>query len=281
MEPVNLLKPPFPRPSSRPPMAPGTAPAPAKKFSFGTIEPAKAMRVGLFGPGGIGKTCAACRAPGPVAIFDFDGSLPVLKPALGGLDIRPIEGVVNWSDLRDALHDKTLWNGIRSIVIDSATRAEQFAIAHTLANVKTEKNQSVTSIEGFGFGKGYRHVFETFLPLLADLDQHVRDGRNVILIMHECTATVPNPDGEDFLRWEPRLQAQNNGNIRLAVKEWLDHLLCIRFDIAVNDSGKASGTGSRTIYPVESPVHMAKSRSLKDPIEYVEGSAELWNQLFR
>ncbi len=120
-------------------MAPATAPAAAKKFSFGIIEPAKAMRVGLFGPGGIGKTCAACRVLGPVAIFDFDGSLPVLKPALGGLDIRPIEGVVSWSDLRDALHDKPLWNGIRSIAIDSATRAEQFAIAHTLANVKTEK----------------------------------------------------------------------------------------------------------------------------------------------
>ena len=69
--------------------------------------------------------------------------------------------------------------------------------------------------------------------------------------------------------------------MRLTVKEWLDHLLCIRFDIAVNANGKASGNGSRTIYPVESPVHMAKSRSLKDPIEYVEGSAELWNQLFR
>ncbi len=279
MEPVNLLKPPLPRSSSRPP--PATAPAAAKKFSFGTIEPAKAMRIGLFGPGGIGKTCEACRAPEPVAIFDFDGSLPVLKPSLGDLDIRLVEGVSSWSDFRDALHDKPMWKDIRSIVIDSATRAEQLAIAHTLANVKNEKNQAVTSIESYGYGKGFRHVFETFLPLLADLDQHVRDGRNVILSMHECTANVPNPDGEDFLRWEPRLQAQNNGNILLAVKEWLDHLLCIRFDIAVNESGKATGNGSRTIYPIESAVHMAKSRSLKDPIVYTEGSTELWNQLFR
>jgi hypothetical protein len=241
---------------------------------------ALAMRIGIVGPGGVGKTTLVCRAPGPVGIFDFDNSLSVLKPRLTGLDVRPVEGVESWSDLREALHDKALWQGIRTIVIDSATRAEQLAIAHTLANVKNDKNQPVTSVEGYGFGKGYRHVFETFLPLLADLDQHVREGRNVALIMHECTATVPNPDGEDYLRWEPRLQAQNNGNIRLAVKEWLDHLLCIRFDIAVNASGKASGNGSRTIYPVESAVHMAKSRSLKDPIEYQEGSAELWNQLF-
>lgn len=279
MEPINILKPPLPKPTARPPSAP--PPLPAKKFSFGTLDAAKALRVGIYGPGGIGKTSAACRAPGPVAIFDFDGSLPVLKPTLNGLDVRPVDGVETWSDLRDALHDKALWNGIRTIVIDSLTRAEQLAIAHTLANVKNDKNQSVTSVEAYGFGKGYRHVFETFLPLLADLDRHVRDGRNVVLILHECTATVPNPDGEDYLRWEPRLQAQNNGNIRLACKEWLDHLLCIRFDVAVNADGKASGNGSRTIYPVETPVNMAKSRSLRDPIEYRDGSAELWNQLFR
>lgn len=278
MEPVNLLKPPLPKSPSRPPMS---APPAGKKFSFGTVEPAKAMRVGIFGPGGIGKTSEACRAPGPIAIFDFDGSLPVLKPTLAGLDVRPVDGVETWQDLRDALHEKSLWAGIRTIVIDSVTRAEQLAIAHTVATVKTDKNVPVTSVEAYGFGKGYRHVFETFLPLLADLDRHVRDGRNVVMIMHECTATVPNPDGEDYLRWEPRMQAQNNGNIRLAVKEWLDHLLCIRFDLSVNADGKASGNGSRTIYPVESAVHMAKSRSLKDPIEYQEGSTELWNQLFR
>lgn len=280
MEPVNLLKPPPSKPAPKPPMA--SAPSgPPKKFAFGSIDVAKGQRIGLFGPGGIGKTSEACRAPGPIAVFDFDNSLPVLKKTLGGLDVRPVDGVECWHDLRDALHDKSLWSSIRTIVIDSVTRAEQLAIAHTVATVKTDKNQPVTSVEAYGFGKGYRHVFETFLPLLADLDRHVRDGRNVVLIMHECTATVPNPDGEDYLRWEPRLQAQNNGNIRLAVKEWLDHLLCIRFDLSVNADGKASGNGSRTIYPVESAVHMAKSRSLRDPIEYAEGSNELWNQLFR
>ena len=274
------------RPTS-PVSNPPTQSAPARRYAFGQIEPAKALRVGLFGPGGIGKTSLACRAPGPVAVFDFDHSLPVLKPTLAGLDVRPVEGVESWSDLREALHDKSLWQGIRTIVIDSVTRAEQLAIAYTLANVKNEKNNNVTSIEAYGFGKGYRHVFETFLALLGDLDQHVREGRNAVLIMHECTATVPNPDGEDYLRWEPRLQGQNNGNIRLACKEWLDHLLCIRFDLNVTTedkaskkAGKASGNGTRTIYPVESPVHMAKTRSLTDTVEFTEGSDELWRRLF-
>ena len=293
MEPVNLLKPPVQRSAPRPPArapvrplapppgasAPPAAPNP-RRFAFGEIRPAMAQRIGMYGPGGVGKTSQACRAPGPVAIFDFDDSLPVLRPSLGTLDIRPIQDVHTWLDLREALHDPALWEGIRTIVIDSLTRAEQLVIAHTLATVKNDKNQPVTSIEGYGFGKGYRHVFETVLPLLADLDAHIRAGRNVVLIMHECTATVPNPEGEDYIRWEPRLQGQNNGNIRLATKEWLDHLLCIRFDLSVNADGKASGGETRTIYPVESAVHMAKSRSLKEPFEFTEGSDELWKRLY-
>ena len=35
---------------------------------------------------------------------------------------------------------------------------------------------------------------------LADLDRHCRAGRHVVLICHDCTSTVPNPAGEDWLR---------------------------------------------------------------------------------
>jgi hypothetical protein len=286
MEPVSLLKPhpAAPRLQTKAPAPPPPSVAP-KRYSFGEIKPASALRVGIYGPGGIGKTSAACRAPRPVAVFDFDDSLSVLKPSLQGLDLRIVNDVASWTDLRAALHDTAMWEGIRTIVIDSVTRAEQLAIAYTLATVKNDKNMPVTSIEGYGFGKGYRHVFETFLPLLADLDAHVKAGRNVVMIMHECISTVPNPEGDDFARWEPRLQNANSGNIRLATKEWLDHLLCVRFDLVVQKSergkAKASGGETRTIYPVESAVHMAKSRSLKESFEYVDGSDELWKRLFQ
>lgn len=279
--------PPTKRPTAPAPMqqpAPQAAVRTARKFAFGEIAASTAQRIGIYGPGGIGKTSLACRAPGPVALFDFDSSLPVLKPTLGGLDIKVVEDVHTWQDLREALHAKDMWGSIRTIVIDSLTRAEQLGIAHTVQNVRHEKGGTVTSIEGYGFGKGYKHVYETMLALLGDLDQHVRDGRNVILIAHDCTANVPNPEGEDYIRWEPRLQANSNGNFRLAVKEWLDHLLCVRFDVAVKedskDRGKASGSGTRTIYPVEQAVHMAKSRSLREPLIYEDGNTEVWQKLF-
>lgn len=202
------------------------------------------------------------------------------------LDVNRIgsaEGLVTWDDLRDALHSDQLWQGYGAVVIDSLTKSEELASAWTIANVKTEKGELVQSIEGYGFGKGLTHVFETFMQLLSDLDAHIRAGRHVICIAHECTANVPNPTGEDFLRYEPRLQSPASGknSIRLRVKEWADNLIYLGYDKSVNKDGKAIGSGSRCLYPTERPTWMAKSRTLCDEIVYEKGSAALWQQLLK
>ena len=142
----------------------------------------------------------------------------------------------------------------------------------------------IRRIEDYGFGKGWQHNFETFLTLLGDLDRHVRAGRHVVLICHDCTATVPNPKGEDWLRYEPRLQNPSSGkaSIRLRVREWLDHLLYVGYDVTCEkrDNGKGSGSGTRTIYPQELPFCMAKSRSLAEQVELTQFETTLWNKLF-
>lgn len=263
--------------TARPPYGP-----PVRRVAFGAIEP-QGHRVGLFGPGGIGKTTLAATAPGPVGFIDLDDSLPILRPSLGELDIRRVSGIAGWQDMRDALHSDG-WEDVRTIVIDSATKAEELSLEWTIRNVKHEKDGVVIRrIEDYGFGKGYQHNYETFLTLLSDLDQHVRAGRNVVLICHDCTATVPNPKGEDYIRWEPRLQNPSSGkaSIRLRVREWLDHLLYVGYDVecAKHHNGKAQGHGSRTIYPTEMPWCMAKSRTLADPVELVQFDTTLWNKL--
>ena len=109
-----------------------------------------------------------------------------------------------------------------------------------------------------------------------------RQGIHVVATCHDCTANVPNPSGEDWLRYEPRLQAPPSGkaSIRSRVKEWADHLLYIGFDQAVNADGKATGSGTRTIYPAELPTWLAKSRKLHDPVIYNQGDDTIWQQLF-
>lgn len=256
---------------------------PVRKVAFGKIKP-QGHRIGVFGPGGIGKTTLAATAPGPVGFIDLDDSLPILLPSLGELDVRRVAGITGWQDMRDALHSGG-WDDVHTIVIDSATKAEELALGWTLKNVRHEKDGVVIRrIEDYGFGKGYQHLYETFLQLLGDLDAHVRAGRHVVLILHDCTANVPNPKGDDYIRWEPRLQNPSSGkaSIRLRVREWLDHLLYLGYDVECSrqTGGKAQGQGSRTICPQEMPWCMAKSRSLTEQIELMQFDTTLWNKLF-
>jgi hypothetical protein len=197
-------------------------------------------------------------------------------------DWKPVGGITKWSELRSVLQSDG-WETIKTIVIDTGTKAEELAVQHTLETVKHEKGQPVTSIEGYGFGKGLQYVFDTFLCLLPELDRHCREGRNVVIICHDCTSNVPNPSGEDWMRYEPRLQSPSSGkaSIRLRVREWADHVLFLGYDVAVKE-GKGQGSGTRTIYTSELPHCMAKSRTCRKPIQLIEGQEEeIWSQILK
>jgi hypothetical protein len=126
------------------------------------------------------------------------------------------------------------------VVLDDLTKAEELCSKWVVDNVKTEKGHEAKGIEGYGFGKGFTHLYEAFLPLLGDLDAHVRAGRQVVCVAHECTANVPNPHGEDWIRYEPRLQSPPSGknSVRHRVKEWADHLIFIGYDVARHRAGQ-------------------------------------------
>lgn len=231
------------------------------------------QRILLYGPGGIGKTQLASLAPSPVFLDIEEGSREQ--------DVQRVEGIDSFSSLLEALNSDVL-DGFKTVVIDSATKAEEYAVAHTLATVPTEKGHHVDSIEGYGFGKGLTHVYETFLLLLQALDAQVRKGRNVILIAHECVENVPNPLGDDWIRYEPHLQRPKSGkaSIRNRVIQWADHALFLAYDV-ISEDGKAQGGGTRTIYPAERPTHLAKSRTLANPIDFGSKNDDgLWRAMF-
>lgn len=230
-------------------------------------------RIVLYGTPGVGKSSLAAAAPNPL-FYDLDRT----ADSLGG--ISPVDGVECWRDLIDALNDTSLNDGPGTTVVDSALVAEEWAVRHTLATMPNEKGVTMSSVEGYGFGKGYQHVYETFLHLLQALDQHTRRGRDVILVCHCVTETVPNPSGEDYLRFAPALQQPpKTGRIRDKVIAWADHVFFAQFDVNVRKDGVAEGAGSRTIYPNPMASHIAKSRCLSSPIPFEKGSAVLWETL--
>jgi len=279
------------------PLAPATAkrpmpPMPPKPVPRGQVtDPPKALpsfavrrgtihgaeRIGIYGPGGVGKTEL-------VSLLQLAGIEPLfidLENGSRNLDVQRVEPAPrNFDEVRAVLTSDELLRPFGAVVIDTVTMLEQMAVAWTLANVKTEKGVSPSSIEAYGWGKGYTYVYESFLLVLGDLDRLIERGIHVILVMHDCVANVPNPDGEDFIRYEPRLLARKDASIRNRVKEWLDHLFFVGFDVWAKD-GKASGGGTRSIYTSETPTCWAKSRRLSEPLVYDQGAPLLWEQLFR
>lgn len=271
----------MPAPTLPPPRPPAPQAVRNAIAGFAPIASSAGHRIVLFGPGGIGKTTTASLAPGPIVFFDLDDSLPRLREGMANASDVQVCNVTTWQAMRDALHAPQ-WENVRTIVIDSGTKAEELCTQWVIANVKHEKGTRIERIEDYGFGKGYQHIYETFLGLLNDLDNHARAGRNIIMVCHDCVSTVPNPHGDDWIRYEPRLQSPASGksSIRLRVREWADHMLFLGYDVDVKD-GKGKGSGTRTIYPSELPHCMAKSRTVSDPIELKRNGPSPWATILK
>lgn len=265
LPPQSKQAPPFVKPPTATPTPAQQALKPRARFA-----PPSSTNVGhrfvVYGTGGIGKTTLCASMPGKVAFIDLDESLNRLKPKLeefgllSNLDL--VLGISTWVDLRDTLNGPG-WDPYKTIVVDTGTKAEELGTQFVLDTIRHEKtNKLVNSIEGFGWGKGYTHIFETFNLLLADLDAHCRQGRNVVIVCHDCTANVPNPNGDDWIRYEPRLSSPSSGkaSIRHRIKEWADHVMFLGYDVNVEE-GKGKGQGTRTLYTEERPHCMAKSRT--------------------
>lgn len=279
------------------PVKPGSAPVPAGPTPATATSPGRqdarpwqvsrgvvrtVHKVVFYGPGGVGKTelASLIESVGVPAVF-ID-----LEEGSHDLDVARVSPTpATFEELLDAVVQAKDMAGVGAIIVDSLTKAEELCIDFTLRTVPAKNRpddagRAVESIEGYGWGKGYIHVYEQFLKLLQALDAVARAGKHILCTCHDCTANVPNPGGDDWIRYEPRLQSPSSGkgSIRHRVKEWCDHLLYVGFDAFVK-GGKATGSGTRTIYPVEMPTHWAKSRTLSEPSAYERGSAALWQQL--
>ena len=202
-------------PKRLPPAAPAarTITPTTERVVFGRPPANTGERVTIYGPGGIGKTSLAAAAPAP-AFIDLDGSLGKLaRVGAVAADVM-VAPVTTWADLRSTLNAAEGWEGVKSIVIDTMTKAEELATQHVLDTIPAERDRKAERIEDYGYGKGYRHLYDEMLRLLSDLERHVAAGRNVILVAHDTRARVPNPAGEDWLRYEPLLYQGDKVSIR-------------------------------------------------------------------
>lgn len=248
--------------------------------------------IAICGASATGKTLLSClieRTRGPVGFIDLEDSLPVLADRLNELSLSPqrVGGVDSWRTLIECM-ESNVFDGMKNIVIDTGTEAQVLAMSHTCATVATDGGSYPKSIEGYGFGKGGRYLHDTWLDLKTACKAQSAQGRNVILVLHDMIAKVPNPDGADFIRWEPNLYQDNSVSLRNTTMNFVDHMFYIGYDISATapeakkgqKHGKAVGGGSRQIYCSETATCKAKSRRLSGSIPYEYGDDALWRALF-
>lgn len=183
-----------------------------------------AVRTVLYGTEGIGKTTLAKKFPAPVILDTEDGSRQ-----LNCARVRCHDWVTLQGALLELGGDP---QGFETVVVDSVDWAERLLLEAML------RRDQKTSVEDYGFGKGFVKLAEQFGKLLTLLDALIDRGVNVVLVGHSVVKRQAPPDmDEGFDRFELKLSKQ----VSPLVKEWADLLLFANYRTTL-----VEGTDGRT-----------------------------------
>ncbi len=273
---ATLRKPPIPTVQTAPP-------APAKRYEIKSYADVKrGEKIIVYGDTGIGKTSLTLLAPKPV-FLDLDEGGFELRHPVTGKKLDHVPDIRKFADVRDALQQIDLFDDYETIVIDNVTVLQDWAEPHVVATIPTEKGSKVTNIMGYGYNKGYKHLYNVMKGPLQDCDELIRRGKNVILIAQAALRSVPNPSGEDFLRAGLRLHADKSWNIESLYCEWAGHVLRVDYnDAFVSKQKKISGATIRAVF-VQPELHFrAKSRTVQHPVVSFDDQKDssIWEFIF-
>jgi hypothetical protein len=222
-------------------------------------------RVLLYGVEGIGKSTWAAGAPAPVFIPAEDGT--------SNLDVARFPEPDGWVDVLDALRilaeDK---HDFQTVVLDTLDAVEPMLWRHICERDKK------SSIEDYGYGKGYMAALDEWRVFLAALEKLRRTrGLGVVLIAHSWIRPFKNPEGDDFDRYELKLNAKAGG----LLKEWCDSVLFAHYETYASKNErtgavKGVSTGARVVHTQRTAAWDAKNRfSLPEslPLDYADYAA--------
>jgi len=206
-------------------------------------------RVLLYGPEGIGKSTFASKAPSPIYLGTEEGT--------SQLDVSRMPEPECWQDVQDAIEVLTNEkHEYQTLVIDTLDWLEPVCWQHVC------KQGGETSIEGFGYGKGYAAALDQWRSLLAAVDR-LRSTKqmHVIALAHSWIRPFQNPAGDNYDRYELKLHNRASG----LWKEWSDTVLfAVYEDYAhkADKNAKAKGvtTGARIMRTSRHPAWDAKTR---------------------
>lgn len=224
---------------------------PPRQFTLADVSSGKrqqAFRLMLSGTEGIGKSTFGAGAPSPLFLGAEDGT--------DHLDVKRLPTPQTWADVFrsvNLLHAEK--HDFKTLVVDTVDWLEPLCWDYVCARDKKK------DIEDYGFGKGYLAALDEWRKLLRAFESLRAKGMHVILLAHTHLKTFKNPLGDDFDRYELKLNLKAGG----LLKEWCDAVLFANYEtFAVKAQGaqKAKGvsSGARYIYTERTAAYDAKNR---------------------
>jgi hypothetical protein len=242
----------------------------------------------VYGETGMGKSSLSILAPKPVFIPLDDGARKLKHPNgerpmyLPNTDTTGNEIPHTFQSVRNALN-ACLTLDCETVVIDTATMLEYLAEQHVLTTIPAAQGAKAVNIESYGYGKGYKHIYDTMRLPLLDCDRLVAMGKNVILVAQGTNNRISNPGGLDYLCDGPRLY-NGKPSVLSMYCEWADHLLRVAYEqVSATKEKKATGTTTRVIYTKPEVYFMAKSRTVNEnPVSFATPADDsIWQFVFK
>lgn len=231
---------------------PVVEPRPSRMALGGVVKGriAKPIRVLLYGVEGIGKSTFAACAPSPIFMGAEDGT--------SELDVARFPQPQHWFDALEGIQHLTVdAHEYKTLVIDTLDWLEPFCWQAVC------ERANVTTIEDFGFGKGYNAALDEWRVFLGRLERLRQvKSMNVIMLAHSWVKSFKNPEGDDYDRYEMKLHGKTAG----LLKEWCDVVLFANYETFTKkgkgkaDRAKATDSGARVVHSQRRAAWDAKNR---------------------
>lgn len=235
------------------------------------IKPANstfpAQKFLVYGVPGIGKTLFGSTFRNPVLLPVEDGA--------SAIDIMSLPLATSYSAIIESIKFLMGDHPYKTLVIDSLDWIEPLVWQAVC------EEHGKTSIEAFGYGKGYIECDKVWRHIMGGLDylRHTK-GMDIVVLAHSEIKTVSPPDTDQYDTYQIKMQKR-----AFALwTEWAETVLFLNYRVNIDRKStginqervRGIGTGDRVIYTAERPAYKAKSR-WPLPEEILIGKDKTWS----